>query len=811
MQTKNVKIPYCDFPSQDATESDKKSKEFGLSVGRAIESEWFRTEGGGNGRFYGRWAEFNRLRVYARGEQPVSMYKNEMAINGDLSYINIDWTPVPIIPKFVDIVVNGMSDRSFKPIARAQDALSQTKRRQYQDMVETQMAAKHIFERAQEQLGVNPFSMNPDDVPESDEEMNLHMQLKYKPAIEIAEETAISTVFENNYFETIRSEIDEDQVVLGLSVAKHDFLKGGNGITLKRVDPARWIHSYTEDRYFRDCFYFGDVEAVHVSELKKINPELSDTEIKEIQDVGQRWYSTYRLQNLYGSPFEKDVVEILNFSYKTTQTRVYKRKKTKNGIKYIERDETFIPEENSWEEHGFDREDRDIEVWYEGVLVLGTDKLIKWEVEKNMVRPKSTLEKTIPKYVACASRMYKGKFDSLVKRMIPFTNQIQMTHYKIQQVVSRTVPDGVFLDADGLVDIDLGNGQTYNPSEALNLYFQTGSIIGRSYTQDGDMNRAKMPIEEVTKSAGTGKLQMLIQTYNYYLDMIRQVTGLNEARDGTLPDPRSLVGVQKLAALNSNTATRHILESGLWITKRLAEATAIRISDVLEYSDMAETFANQIGSRNMTILDEIKDLYIYDFGIFIEVSPDAEEKERLSQDIQLALKSGDITIDDKIDIEQIKNIKLASQLLKLRRSKREKEKQEFEMQKDALNRQTQVEVQRMAEEKALKEIQVKGKVDLETKQMEIMLDIKKMEREAALKKDLMREEFMYQMKLKGIEVKGMIGKENLREDRKDSRQDRANSQQSKLIEQRQKGGGSLNFESNEDSLDGFGREEFNPR
>jgi len=807
---KRTIIPYVDFPSQTASETEKGSDDFGLKVGKAIESEWFRMNTGSDSRFYSRWNDFNKLRLYARGEQPIAQYKKEMAINGDLSYINIDWSPVPIIPKFVDIVVNGMSNRLFKPKVKAEDALSQAKRMEYQDMVEGQMLAKPIIENFQKELGVDGFAMNPDDLPADDEELNLHMQLKYKPRIEIAAETAISTIFEDNDYETIRSEIDEDQVILGLSVGKHDFLKG-KGLVLSRVDPARWIHSYTEDRYFRDCYYFGHVETVHVSHLKAINPSISDETIEEVQSLSGQWYTTHNLDKLYGSPFNKDTVDILNFSYKTTQKRVYKRKKTKNGEKLIEKEESFNPGPDSWEEHGFDRVDKDIEVWYEGVLVLGTDILVKWELEKNMVRPSSALERAIPKYVACASRMYKGQLDSLVKRMIPFANQIQMTHYKIQQVVARVVPDGVYLDADGLVNIDLGDGNSYNPSAALNMYFQTGSVIGRSYTTEGDMNRAKVPIEEINKSAATGKLQMLIGNYNYYLGMIRQVTGLNEARDATTPDSRALVGIQKMAALNSNTATRHILESGLWITKRMAQASIIRVADILQYSDFAEAFANQIGRSNMTILNEIKDLYLHDFGIFVEISPDEEENERLQQDIQLALRSGGITIDDKIDIEEIKNIKLASQLLKIRRKKREQDQQDREMQKDALNRQFQLESQKLAEQKLLKEIDAQGNADLNVLRGKSAFRIAELKAEAQEKRSLMDHEFNLQMQLKAKELEILTGKEAKKEDRKDKRQDRQNSQQSKLIEQRLGSGRSMNFESNEDSLDGFGLEEFSPR
>ena len=177
-----IDIQYSNFPNQWATDAEKASEGYGLQVGQAIQYEWFRKDGT-SCRYYGRWRDYHRLKLYARGEQSVAKYKNELAIDGDLSYLNIDWTPVPVIPKFVDIVVNGMSDRLFKPKAYSQDAMSLAKRNKYQEMIETQMAGKPILEKIQQNTGINPFMMDPEQLPENDEELSLYMQLNYKPAI----------------------------------------------------------------------------------------------------------------------------------------------------------------------------------------------------------------------------------------------------------------------------------------------------------------------------------------------------------------------------------------------------------------------------------------------------------------------------------------------------------------------------------------------------------------------------------------------------------------------------------------------------
>ena len=806
-----INVMATSFPSQFASDTEKASQEFGLQVGQAIQYEWFRKDSN-SCRYYSQWRDFHNLRLYARGEQSVAKYKNELSVDGDLSYMNLDWTPVPVIPKFVDIVVNGMSDRLFKVKAYAQDALSQSHRNAYQEMVEGQMAAKGVLEIIQQKTGANPFMMDPEELPETDDELSLHMQLKYKPAIEIAEEEAINTIFDENHYSEIRKRLDYDATVLGISVAKHEFLPG-MGVKVSYVDPANLVYSYTEDPYFKDCFYWGEIKTLPITELYKIDQSLTPEDLKEISQYSQSWYDYYNTARFYeNSLFAKDTCTLLYFNYKTTKKIVYKKKMLDNGgTRVIEKDDKFNPPVDMMEEGNFEKIEKVIDVWYEGIMVMGTNILLKWEMAQNMVRPKSASQHALPMYVACAPRMYKGVIESLVRRMIPFADLIQITHLKLQQVIARVVPDGVFIDADGLNEVDLGTGAAYNPEDALRLYFQTGSVIGRSYTQDGEFNNARVPITQLTSNSGASKTQMLIANYNHYMDMIRTVTGLNEARDGSTPDPNSLVGLQKLAALNSNTATRHILEGGLFIYRSLAEALTYRIADILEYADFKDEFINQIGRYNVALLGNISDLYIYDFGIFIEISPDEEQRSQLEQNIQVALSRGNIDIEDAIDIREIRNIKLANQLLKMKRIKKEQREEKMAMQKQAILSEQQLKSQQLAGQIAIQKIDIDTQSKMKLKQAEVAFEIEKMKQEAFLKTQLMAEEFKYNQQLAQIQSGVLSQREMKKEEAKDKRVSIQNTQQSKLIEQRKNNLPSINFESNEDSLDGFEFSEFEPR
>jgi hypothetical protein len=780
------------FPNQFAADIEKESLEYGLRVGQAIESEWFSREY--DTALYNELrSEYLNRRLYAKGNQPVEKYKNELSVNGDLSYLNLDWTPVPIVPKFVDVVVNGISNRMFDVKVDALDETSNEKRQQFRDDMQADMVAKPILQQLQKDTGVNTFNFDPNTLPETDEELDLYMKLSYKQGIEVAEETAITSILEYNDYEEIKRRCDEDQTVLGISVAKHKF-DVHDGVRLEYVDPVNFVYSPTEDPNFRDCYYFGEVKSVHVSELKKIAPEMTQDELEELSKLASRFNGYRSTQNLSSqSGLDKNEVSLLYFSYKTDKEIVYKIKESANGgKKALKKDGSFNPPKS--EQARFTKSSRRIDVWYEGVLVLGTNRLLKWELMKNMVRPSSAFQKTIPPYIASAMKLSKGDIDSLVKRMIPFADQIQLIHLKLQQVIAKMIPDGVFIDADGLNSVDLGNGASYNPSEALNMYFQTGSVVGRSYTEDGEYNHAKVPIQELNSSGSNAKISSLISMYNYNLNMLRAATGLNEARDGSAPDQYALVGVQKLAALNSNTATRHIVTSGINLTKRLCEAISYRVSDILEYAPFAEDFAKMIGRNNVQILQEIKNLHLHDFGVYIELEPDEEQRQLLEQNIQQSITAKVIELDDAIDIRSIRNITLANTLLKIR--KQRKQKMDREQQKQNIEMQTQSNVQstQAASKTRMQEEQMKTQAETQLEQLKAQIRMQEMEKKAEIDKQLLETKYMFEIKLKEVDSQSVMNRDMGKEDRKDKRTEKQATQQSALIDQRKKESGPKNFE-----------------
>ena len=794
------------FPDQVVPDVEKASYEYGLQVGRAIESEWFRNDRGWYDRFNTNYNNFHRLRLYARGEQSIQKYKDELSINGDLSYLNLDWKPVPVIPKFVDIVVNGMSQRSYDIKAFAQDPESIMKRTAYAEALQRDMMQKDLIKQIQQVTGLDVSKSQGKGLEmESEEDLQLHMQMDYKESIEVAEEEVINNILASNKYDLTRRRLNQDLTILGIAATKTSFNRS-EGVTVDYVDPASLVYSYTEDPNFEDIYYVGEVKPISLAELKKQFPNLTPSDLEEIQ----KYPGNQNYTRNWSGRYDDDTVQVLYFEYKTFTNQVFKIKQTASGLeKALEKQDTFIDAPDG---DNFKKAYRSIEVLYSGAKILGHEKMLEWKLAENMTRPFADTVKVNMNYNIVAPRLYKGRIESIVSRITGFADMIQLTHLKLQQVMSRIVPDGVYMDIDGLAEVDLGNGTNYNPAEALNMYFQTGSIVGRSMTQDGGMNPGKVPIQELATSNGMGKIQSLIQTYEYYLKMIRDVTGLNEARDGTLPDKQSLVGLQKLAAANSNVATRHVLQASLYLTLRTCENISLRVADALMFPMTKQSLMSSISRYNVGTLEELSSLNMHDFGIFLELEPDEEEKQVLENNIQIALKAGQIDLEDAIDIREVANLKLANQMLK----KRRKDKAARDQQAQQANIQAQAQANaQLAEQTALAETQKQQVLTEQKMQLEKAksdFEVQKMEREAQIKQQLMELEFNYNMQLAQAQGQARKEQEKFKEDRKDERTKIQATQQSELIDQRKNDLLPKNFESaGSDTLGGFGLEQFGPK
>ena len=373
------------FPSQTVSDAEKLSYEYGLKVGKAIETEWFNNDRNLN-RYRSNYNNFHNLRLYARGEQSIQKYKDELSINGDLSYLNLDWTPVPIIPKFVDIVVNGIAERTYDIKAFSQSPNGVDERTRYMESVMNDMRMASFNDDVEQEFGINMKESEMDDLPGDDEELGIHMQLDYKQAVELAEEQALNVLFEGNKYELTKKRFYYDLTVLGIGAVKTNF-NTSEGVVVDYVDPANLVYSYTDSPYFDDIYYVGEVKSIPVNELAKEFPHLTESDLKDIMDNKSNNRSNYNSRHTYNKE-DNNTIKVLYFNYKTYMNEVYKVKEMATGAdKIIPRDDSFNPPEDM--EGGYSRILRSIECLYEGAMILGTDKLLKWEMSKNMMRPKS--------------------------------------------------------------------------------------------------------------------------------------------------------------------------------------------------------------------------------------------------------------------------------------------------------------------------------------------------------------------------------------------------------------------------------------
>ena len=747
MATNDTNKSQAQFPSHADPTKQKDSNKWGLQVANAIEWQWF-TKDSTLSQFYVNRNRYHTYRLYAKGDQSTQKYRDEFTINGDFSFLNLDYTPVPIVPKFVDIVVNGMQDRSFEVKAQAVDPVASANRKDFIENMRSEMENKESLMLLQEQSGVPVFDNDPDTLPSSEEELEIHMQKDYKQGIETAMESAINYELTINEYDNTKYRVDYDLTTIGIGAVKHQFIPG-EGIKVEYVDPSDLVYSHTDSKYYDDCYYFGEVKRIHITDLQVQFPHLNAEEVMKIERSGYGSLEDYYSPRQNRDDYESGFVDVLFFCYKTVHNEIYKAKDTVMGTpKVIEKDENFTePKKGA----GYKKISRSNEVVYEGVKILGKEILLKWELQKNMVRPSLHSPKVIMPYIVASPKQYKGKVYSLVKRMEKYADAIQLINLKIQQVIQRMTPSGVFLDIDGLAEVDLGNGTTYNPQTALDMYFQTGSVIGRSLTNENEFNHGRVPIQELPGGAGN-QLQPLLAVYEYNLQQIRNVTGLNEARDGSTPDPDALVGVQKLAAANSNTATRHILQSSEYIKRRLCEGLSLRINDVLEYAPNKNDYINAIGKYNVEILDDLGDLSAHEFGIFIQLGPDEEEKARLDAHIQASIARGELKIEDAIAVMEIPNIRLANQVLKLKRKQRTE--LEHQMQQENIDRQNQGLIQ-VAQEKANAEAQasmMKAEAEIKVEEAKANYAMQKLERETQLEIEILNIKAQLEAEARGVQM-----------------------------------------------------------
>jgi hypothetical protein len=800
-------------PNPLAPQEEKDTDEYGLKMAKLIEYEWFYIKSGGANNAYGdQRLKFDRLRKYARGEHSTDLHKKLITDGTDgESYTNYDWRPIQILPKFIKLVVNQMLERLYEIDAQAVDGISQGLRDKYKDILEKAMVSKKMLTDAKNLLGVDLMPKGA-DIPESSEELDLHMKLGYKPSIEIAIEEALKYTLELNEYDETQKTLLKDLTEIGVC-ALHHSTDPTKGIVVEACDPADMVWAYPTKSNFSNVYYYGRVKRMTVNELQRIaGRRFTEDEILNFRNVSNDWQGYNRISNEFwyrGEDLASWMVDVLFFTYKTTKTNKFKKKYRSDGsFKVTKRESTFMkPDSVKQKEDAQGYKDFDVleevmETWYEGAMVLGSDAIFNYGECKNMVRPKGFINNRVSSnYIMYAPELYQGRIQSLVSRVINDVDQLQQLKIKIQQFIAKAKPNGVYIDIDGLDEVDLGDGNTLSPLELIRFYDDTGNLIGTSRMADGSIQNGRA-IQELNNGQIAG-LEQLMGAYNFSFNLLRDAIGIGAGADATLPHPKTSVGAIEQNQINSNVATRYILESQLKMTQYLCNGLSLRIKDIFKFSNLKNAYINSIGKINVDVLESIKSLHLHDFGITIKLKPDGQERAMLEQNIQAEIASGGLSTTDGIDIRKIGNLAMANEMIKIRKAKHVKQQHERELEKIKTQSQSNSEAAQAASQVKQAEISLanEGKKEVETLKGDN--NIRTINRELEAKKELMALEYFYQTGIKIEEAKVLKDRETYKEDRKDDRQAESATQQSQIkAESKKEKPNALAFKSAHSSITG---------
>lgn len=796
------------FPDPLAERSKKEGREYGLRYAKAIHGQWGSVEES-NSLMKKRVTTFDRNRKYANGTQDTTIYRQLLTSldpnNGDGSFLNMDFTPVPILPKFVRIVVNKILSAEPYPNLEAVDPLSSSEKDKQRRKIEATIKNREKLIEAQKKTGIQ--IADTESIPETLEEAEIFLGNNIKSTSEIAAQIATNMTLKwNDFSDAIYRRCVNDLAVLGMAVCKRSN-DPNTGIKTDYVDPARFVHSYTEDPNFGDIVYAGHVRKMPIQELKRIaGDQFTEEQYKYIADKAAKKYSydssklnhssydDYLNKNKFG--YDEYMVEVMDFEFLSVDKMHFEEKESKYGnIGFYYKGENYKEPTNSV----YKREVKCIDnaTVYGGSYIVGCDMIFNYGLKTNQPKNMHDLSKAELSYSVVATNLDEMLPKSMVDSCVGFADQLQLTHLKIQQAIAKAKPDGIIIDIEGLENVQLGKGGDLQPLELHDIYEQTGVFYYRSKNPEGGFQNP--PIREIGNSVRN--INEFISLYNHYLRMIRDATGINEAMDGTTPKGDALVGVRQQAIAAGNNAIYDITNSSMVLFKKVCSDIVKCLQVIPRESILYKAYENAIGSENIGILSTFNRLSMYNFGVQVVKEMEDIEKQYLEQNIQVSLSQKELDIEDAIAIRQLKDINQAERLLVIRRKKRMAANQQIAQQNVQMQSQAQVQSAQAASQAKLQEMQAKAQIDAQMQQMksqiEAQMEVLKHEHRKEI--EMIKAQATLGFRTEEQEFREKL--EVLKEDRKDTRVKKQAVEQSKLVSQRQGERGELPEALNESKDD----------
>lgn len=766
------KYPETTFPDPLATNEEKATPAFGLIKAKFIFGKYRNAPSS----IYNRIGRYINNRKYAEGLQSIQKYKDMMDMSGDTSYLNLDFQVVPVLPKFVDLMVGEMINQELQIQCNAIDPQSLTKYEDEKNAIFANLMLKPFSDQMEEMTGV-PIIDKSKYIPKDEEDAKLYMEMTFKQDTEVAMEELLSFVFQNNGAEELKTRLIRDFVVLKIAAVRVDF-DSNNDIILRYVDPATVVTPYSDKQNFTDMEYAGETIKMTIHDLKQqAGSQLTDEDYFNIArfNVGKynnpaNWqygdtYGAYYNRGGINTAYDNYYVQVFDFEFASNNYNLTFEKKINNygGYFYNQKKAGYTPAENSRGKR--EVQSKDFQVRYEGKWIVGTDCIYDYGLQKNMRRPKKGgvySNKCLSRYIICAPDIYDMENKSFVERCISHADQIQLCYLKLQQLVSKAVPKGISFDVSVLEGVVMGKGTSFlTPLEVLSAYKQTGDLPYRGTDPDTGQPIGKLPINELPNGM-SGDIERLVGLYNFHLQMIRDVTGVNEMRDGSSPDARLGASVQRTALQTSRNTSRPLNNSYLSVIKRMAEQVALMLQDKAAFGGGLDGYYNAVGENAIKIIEVGKGISLAEFGIAVELVSTAEDQQLLENDMAMALQAGNIDLEDEWEVRILgrKNIKKAVRLLKKRREDKLKAAQEAQAQQQQQQGQIQAQSAQAATQGQLAYLQAETQAKAQLLQLEYSLKIElekaKKEGEAAI------EEIKGHEKLKQIDLVEQHGTEQMR-------------------------------------------------
>ena len=781
------------FPDPLADQQTKESDAYGLQYAKAIHSQWGKMNEASS-LFAKRNKVFERSRDYANGTQDTSIYKqllNSLSPNkGDGSLLNLDYTPVPILPKFVKVVVNKTLSRDPYPNLESIDPISSSEKNKKKDKMRMQVEAKELLRSLKQKTGV-VLDMDPDAIPDTLEEAEIFMDTNVKTDAEIAAQIGTNmTLSWSNFSDTTYRRAVNDIVALGMGVVKRRN-DPNKGISLEYVDPSSFVHSYTEDPNFDDLVYAGSVKRISIQELKRLSAgSFEEEEYKKIAEqvknkqgndpgkLSQTHYNERLQRTTYG--YDEYMVDLLDFEFISVDTMHFEEKESRHGNKgfYYK---GFEYKEKSGSVFERTPHKMEMSVLYGGSYILGTDKLFNYGRSKNVPKNIHDISKCRLSYSVAATNIRRMMPKSMVESCTGFADMLQLTHLKIQQAIAKAKPDGLIIDIEGLENVQLGKGGELQPLELHDIYEQTGVFYYRSKNPEGGFQNP--PIREIGNTIRN--INELIGLYNHYMQLIRDTTGINDAMDASSPKGEALVGVQQQAIAAGNNAIYDITNASMMLFKRVCSDVVKCLQILPKESVLYKIYTNAIGEENMNVLSSFEDLSMYNFGVQVVKEMEDKDKEYLEMNIQMAIQQQQIDLEDAMAVRALKDVNQAERLLIIRRKKRMQEQQQMAMQNSEQQAQQAAAAAEQASQARMGELQAQAQIDQQEIQLKGQLEMQLAQMKHEFNKEI---EMIRAQATLGFKEDDQNFKEKLdvmKEDRKDERQQDNAENQMKITQMAQ--------------------------